>query len=299
MLNRADFGDHASYAQAMHAGGYDIHDRWGRQRYAVGDDDLGRALLASVPAPEQRPTPVSEYLTAKEFWKRYQSVAAANFTGVVLGWMLTVSWGSVGLSGGAAWKAHQAFMELMRKWHQERGLPNAWVWVRENSSTLGDHSHILVSLERWHEADFISWANRAVATITGSAPMAKSKDQPIQTVHLSRGHVRRHADIDAQWRLFQYVCKGLNPDEATPIWDHPKGNILAAHLINRPCRRQGWVTGLRSGSARALNSKRISELAAHPDWQADMTKDGVPFYDDRYLAAGRLEKDLAALKIWP
>jgi hypothetical protein len=297
MLNRTDFGDSASFAQAMHAGGYDIHDRWGRQRYAVGNDDLGRALLASVPAREQRPTPVSEYLTTKEFWKRYQSVAAANFTGVVLGWMLTVSWGSVGLADGRAWKAHQAFMELMRKWHQERGLPNAWIWVRENGSKLGDHSHILLSLERWHEADFIRWANGAVATITGSPPMAKSKDQRIQTVHLSAGHTLRFADIDAQWKLFQYICKGLNPRESTTVWDHDKGNILARHLINRHCQKQGMITGLRSGSARAFNTKRIAEIVAHPDWPLSMTEGGVPFYDDRYLAAGRLEKGLAALKI--
>lgn len=297
MLDRADFDDSASYARAMFAGGFDIQDRWGRQRYAVGNDDLGRALLASVPSRKQRPTRVSEYLTTKEFWKRYQSVAAANFTGVVLGWMLTVSWGSVGLSGGAAWKAHQAFMELMRKWHQERGLPNAWVWVRENGSKLGDHSHILVSLERWHEADFIRWANRAVETVTGTASKAKSNEQMIQTVHLSPGHSRRYADVEAQWKLFQYVCKGLNPAEATPIWDYDKGNILAAHLIHRHCRKPGLIIGLRSGSARAFNTQRVKEIAAHPDWPSHLTKDGVPFYDGRYLAAGRLAKDMAALRI--
>lgn len=297
MLNRADFGDSASYAQAMFAGGFDIQDRWGRHRYAVGNDDLGRSLLASVPVPQQRPTYVSEYLTTKEFWKRYHSVAVANFNGVVLSWMLTVSWGSVGLSGDAAWAAHKEFMELMRKWRQERGLPDAWVWVRENGPKRGDHSHILMSLERWHEADFIGWATRAVKTVTGTASFIKAEGQPLQTAHLSRGHVDRHRDIDAQWQLFQYVSKGLNPDEPTPIWDRDKGNILAARLINRPCEKTGQVTGLRSGSARALCAKRGTEIAGHPHWPMTMTADGKPFYDDRYLTAGRVEKGMAALNI--
>lgn len=295
MLDRAEFDDSASYAQAMFAGGFDIQDRWGRQRYAAGNDGLGRSLLASVPVPEQRPTYVSEYLTTKEFWKRYHSVAVANFNGIVLSWMLTVSWGSVGLSGGAAWAAHKEFMELMRKWRQERDLPAAWVWVRENGPKLGDHSHILVSLERWHEADFLGWALRAVKTVTGAAPMIRAEGQSVQTIHLSRGHVGRHSDVEAQWQLFQYVSKGLKPDEPTPIWDRDKGNILAARLINRRCEKTGLVTGLRSGSARALGYKRAAEVAAHSHWPMTMTAGGKPFYDDRYLTAGRLEKDMAAL----
>lgn len=296
MLDRADYGDAASYARAMFAGGFDVQDRWGRRRYALGDDDLSQALAASVPASIQRPVRVSEYLTAKEFWKRYHSVAVANFTGSVLSWMLTVSWGSVGLSGVAAWSAHKAFMELMRKWRRERDLPEAWVWVRENGPKLGDHSHILMSLERWHEADCLAWAMRAVKTVTGIAAMTKAEGQPIQTVHLSPGNVRRHSDVQAQWQLFQYVSKGLNPDEPTPIWDRNKGNILAANLINRPCEQAGLVLGQRSGSSRALSARRGAEVARHPDWPITLTADGRPFYDDRYLAAGRMERDLAALK---
>lgn len=297
MLNRADFGDAASYARAMFAGGFDVQDRWGRQQYALGDDDRSRALAASVPVPVQRPTYVSEYLTAKEFWKRYHSVAVANFTGLVLSWMLTVSWDSVGLSGGAAWSAHKAFMELMRKWRQERDLPEAWVWVRENGRTLGDHSHILMSLERRHEADCRAWAMRAVETITGVVPLTKTEGQPTQTVHLSRGHSTLHRDTAAQWRRFQYISKGLNPDEPTPIWDRDKGTILAADLISQRVEKTGLVVGQRSGSSRALSAKRGLEVADHPNWPPAMTANGKPFYDDRYLVSGRLEKDLAALKI--
>ncbi|GAW42542.1 hypothetical protein SH203_02960 [Brevundimonas sp. SH203] len=297
MLNRADFDDAASYARTMFAGGFDVQDKWGRQRYALGDDDRSRALAVSVPAPVQRRTCISEYLTTKEFWKRYHSVAVANFTGSVLSWMLTVSWDSVGLSGDAAWSAHKAFMELMRKWRRERDLPETWIWVRENGPKLGDHSHILISLERWHEADFLSWAMRAVKTVTGIAPLTKAEGQPIQTVHLSRGSVRRHSDIQAQWQLFQYMSKGLNPDEPSPIWDREKGNILAANLINRRCEKAGSVVGQRSGSSRALSAQRGIEVSRDPNWPSALTADGRPFYDDRYLAAGRLERDLAALKI--
>lgn len=187
----------------------------------------------------------------------------------------------------------------MRKWRRERDLPDAWVWVRENGPRLGDHSHILLSLERWHEADCLAWATRAVKTVTGTTPLTKAGGQPIQTVHLSRGSVRRHSDIQAQWQLFQYVSKGLNPDEPTPMLDRDKGNILAANLINRRCEKAGLVVGQRSGSSRALSARRGIEIARDPNWPSALTADGKPFYDDRYLAAGRLEQDLAALKfLW-
>lgn len=297
MLDRADFDDSTSYARAMFAGGFDVQDRWGRQRYGVGEDDLSRALTASVPVRSRRPVPTSEYLTTKEFWKRYTSVAAANFNGVVLSWMLTVSWGSLGLSGGAAWNAHKAFIELMRKWREERGLPPAWIWVRECGPKLGDHSHILISLHGTDEADFTAWARSAVETVTKRAPLSKAAGQPIETVDLSHGHAGRFRDVHAQWQLFQYVCKGLKPTAYTPIYDRPKGKLLARNLIHRRCENTGLVIGLRSGSSRALSTRRVSETASRAHWPEVMTKDGLPFYDDRYLAAGQLCEHLARLDI--
>ena len=116
-------------------------------------------------------------------------------------------------------------------------------------------------------------------------------------MHLSRGHATLHRDTAAQWRRFQYISKGLNPDEPTPIWDRDKGTILAADLISQRVEKTGLVVGQRSGSSRALSAQRGIEVSRDPNWPSALTADGRPFYDDRYLAAGRLERDLAALKI--
>ena len=93
------------------------------------------------------------------------------------------------------------------------------------------------------------------------------------------------------------MCKGVNPAAKSPIWDQAKGSILAARLVYNRCQKSGKVIGLRSSSSRALGSQQVSLIAASPDWPSQITQDGVPFYDGRYLAAGRMVDQIKRLNI--
>ena len=153
-----------------------------------------------------------------------------------------------------------------------------------------------------------------------SAGLETSGARPVARVIVDPGQPVLVGDVDLVLQGFVPFEEGGAPFDANALrnrWTLPvgsqfrqadwesaksgllrdKGTILAADLISQRVEKTGLVVGQRSGSSRALSAKRGLEVADHPNWPPAMTANGKPFYDDRYLVSGRLEKDLAALKI--
>lgn len=295
-MQRSDFDTAAEYAEWARRAGIDLIDRQGRRRGFDGAS--GSLALACVPVRQSKPLRRTHHLTAREFWKTYRGVALANLNGEVMASMLTISWGSLGLSGAAAWEAHKRFTELFRKWRQARGLSQSWFWVRERGAKLGDHSHIVMNLSWEYGLQLVRWAEGAVETISGQAALRRSRVQRVQTVHLRSERLRQDAEVVRQWELFQYLFKGLAPDEDVSIPGNGPGSMNASDLIVRSPRRQGLVVGKRSGLSTELGPAALAGfLEDHPLAFAIREGRGQVAYDDRFMVHARIRKGLRRLGI--
>ena len=295
-MQRSDFDTAAEFAEWARRAGIDLIDRQGRRR---GFEGASNSLaLAYVPVRQSKPLRRSDYLTGKEFWKAYRAVALANLNGEAMTAMLTISWGSLGLSGARSWAAHKGFTELFRKWRQARGLSQSWYWVRECGPEFGDHSHIVMNLDWEYGLQLVRWAERAVKTITDRAVLRPSRVQRLQTVHLKSERLRPDAQVVRQWELFQYLFKGLSPDEEVGIPGGGFGSMKAADLIGRSPRRQGQVVGKRSGMSRELGpSAQARFVEDYPLVFTTREGRGRVAYDDRFLVQAQIRQGLRRLDI--
>lgn len=295
-MQRSDFDTAADYVEWARRAGIDLIDHQGRRLGFEGAS--GSLALACIPVRQPKPLRRTHYLTEREFWKAYRGVALANLNGEVMAAMLTISWGSLGLSGAAAWEAHKRFTELFRKWRQARGLSQSWFWVRERGSKLGDHSHIVMNLSWEYGLQLVRWAEGAVETISGRASLRRSRVQRVRTVHLRSERLRQDLEVVRQWELFQYLFKGLAPDEEVGIPGGGPGSMNASDLIVRSPRRQGQVVGKRSGMSRELGPSALARfLEDHPLAFAFREGRGQVAYDDRFLVDAEIRDGLRRLDI--
>lgn len=295
-MQRSDFDTAHDYAEWARRSGLDYVDRQGRPRGCGGAS--GSLALACVPVRKPKPLRQSRYLTGGEFWKTYRGVALANLNGEVLASMLTISWGSVDLSGAAAWAAHRRFIELFRKWRQARGMSQSWFWVRERGSKLGDHSHIVMQLDWEFELELHRWAERAFETVTEQPALRASRSRLLQTAHLRSQRMRIEDQVARQWAFFQYLFKGLPMDEAVAVPGLIRGSMPAANLISRPLRSQGLVIGKRSGLSKALGPSAVADfMAEYPLAFPARERLGEVAYGDRFLVCGETERRIQRLNI--
>lgn len=294
-MQRSDFDTAAEYAEWARRSGVDYVDRQGRPRGCGGAS--GSLAFACVPVRKRKPFRQSRHLTAREFWKAYRGVALANLNGEVLSSMLTISWGSVGLSGEAAWAAHQRFIELFRKWRQGQGVSQSWFWVRERGSKLGDHSHIVMQLGWEYRRMLVRWAEGAVETVSGQRALRPTRGRPVRTVHLRSDRMRLDDEVARQWAFFQYLFKGLSLDEEVGVPGLDHGSMLAADLIHRPPRDPGLVIGNRSGLSKALGPGAVDAFEADYPLAFARVGLGEVAYDDRFLVRGETDRRVQRLNI--
>lgn len=132
------------------------------------------------------------------------------------------------------------FLERMRKWLLYRGVIPAYVWVIENGSVIGFHSHIAVFVPSEHWAAF---KRAAPAWVDGDVDKSTTN---FQRTRLSFGISRLNG---VKGRL-RYMLKGCNNE--------------AANLFSIRQSSQGTVIGRQCGTSENIGrtaQQRHSEIS--------------------------------------
>jgi hypothetical protein len=200
-----------------------------------------RARIFQRGGARPRRDKISKALDVKQVQQIMQAIIAANVIGLPFNRFITIHWERAGLTGHDAARATSRFLKLASDNLASKGLPFAYVWVRENDDgdgSKGDHVHILAHLPKGRSLG--RWQRRWIKGIIGKAYPTGA----ILTRVIAR-HSEAPNTIPALYRLnlailSDYVLKGASFDAAkafaVPTW-----------------RLGGKVTGQRMGMSRKLS----------------------------------------------
>lgn len=94
---------------------------------------------------------VSRFLTKAQVSCLAQAIFSAAQLGLPLNRFITIHWERAGVhEAKSAWATAQ-FLKYVRDWVAKKGLPFAYVWIRENDygdGSKGDHVHILAHIPK-------------------------------------------------------------------------------------------------------------------------------------------------------
>lgn len=111
---------------------------------------------------------VSYFLTEPQATRLAQAMLNAFHIGLPLNRFITIHWERAGIpETKAAWATAQ-FLKYARDWLATKGLPFAYVWIRENDDgdrSKGDHVHILAHIPNGQSAGRLQ--RRWIKRITG------------------------------------------------------------------------------------------------------------------------------------
>ncbi|GJD93129.1 rolling circle replication-associated protein [Methylobacterium iners] len=198
-------------------------------------------------------------LTTKQFRQGYEGIALSNCFGGVLNTFLSITWSRVGITEPAAVaEAHQRYLELLRKACRKHGKPYGLVWVIENGRRHGLHSHILMVMPKADKQWLRRQVELAVQTISGRNVHWRLGTRAARLLH------RWDRDVTAQWRLFQYMMKGLVAPKERRLIDPERSAVpLAVQKAARlKLKSQGLVTTKRFGVSRNLDRKNVAAIRA-------------------------------------
>lgn len=109
----------------------------------------GKPRIFSRGGARNRNCNVSYFLTKAQVSKLARAILGAVQLGVPLNRFITIHWDRAGVPAGkSAWATAQ-FLKFARDWLTKKGLPFAYVWIRENGhgdGNKGDHVHILAHI---------------------------------------------------------------------------------------------------------------------------------------------------------
>lgn len=210
---------------------------------------------------------LTQALSTKQFRQGYEAIAAANYLGNVLNTFLSITWSRVGITEPAAVaEAHRRYLELLRKaclsCRDEDGkkcVVYGLVWVIENGRRHGLHSHILMVMPKARKAWLRRQVELAVETISGRNVHWRLGTRAVRILH------RQDRDVIAQWRLFQYMMKGLVVPKERRLIDPEQSRVPmpVQQAARVKLRSQGLVTTKRFGVSRNLDRKNVAALRAH------------------------------------
>jgi hypothetical protein len=107
---------------------------------------------------------VTHNLSEKQVKDIYTAINKSVAIGLPLNRMINVHWERAGISTRGAIAATGQLLKYARDWLTRRGLPFAYVWIRENDDgdgSKGDHVHILAHIPRGMTLRLgRSWINR-------------------------------------------------------------------------------------------------------------------------------------------
>lgn len=243
----------------MRQGGIDPVDRNGRPRIPLGSGFESQLVRATYRLRQPRAPYESRVLTNEDCTRLYKGVAVANLAGLILNTFVTVSWELTGLSGGSSIRKQQgSFQERIAKWfayrrEQEPRFPRyAGIWVNEVGKTLGQHTHYLLHVPPTHYQLFRHWVARSVAKATVSTRSSlgmTAKGKPLYVTDMKDlGY-----DTDAQWRVFRYMTKGLDPEELVSVFRERRHMLASEYAGLSVLTDEGLIEGKRCGRSRAIS----------------------------------------------
>ncbi len=257
-LTRADFDTADDYARYLLQAGLipeSVHTpQW--MRGASGKYvELFRAS-ADLKPTAIRAAKSARHIAASDFENAYRAASFSNWSGTVMNVHLTIVWETVEKREDLEIRrCLEKFLERFRKWNSERSFATRWIYVQERVPSRGLHTHILASVDKLNRTDFERWALRCIKTVSGRIP--------IQNVQKGKTIVIRHRandDVSTQWRLFQYLMKGVDPDAEIPdIQDRRKRRPIT-EVAGLRYRKQGNIFTKRVGVSRSLD--RNARMAA-------------------------------------
>lgn len=210
---------------------------------------------------------LTQALSTKQFRQGYEAIALANCFGNVLNTFLSITWSRVGITEPAAVAdAHRRYLELLRKAclscrdeDGRRSVLYGLVWVIENGRRHGLHSHILMVMPRARKAWLRRQVESAVKTISGRSVHSRLGTRAVRILH------RQDRDVIAQWRLFQYMMKGLVTPKERRLIDPDQARVPmpVQQAARVKLRSQGLVATKRFGVSRNLDRKNVVALRAH------------------------------------
>ncbi|MDD4911063.1 MAG: hypothetical protein PHP57_02100 [Sideroxydans sp.] len=167
------------------------------------------------PGDDQTPP---THITQAQFIELYSGVCFANNAfGVALNTHVTIHWGALGIDDQieAASVLQEQFIHHLKAWmrykkaaHKDRFSGNSeyelcWIYSHENSPYGGFHTHLIVGIPDLFRKEFAIWTKHRFQEIS------KTKELHDKAIFI---RTNRSTPITSQWHLFQYICKGLNPD---------------------------------------------------------------------------------------
>jgi hypothetical protein len=294
-FSRDDFLDGDDYLRALREGGF---EPTAEELRAGGSGPNARLLSAIFDEAElaaKRKPRVSTVINSYEIFKVYSAVAFSNRQGVVLNVHLTIVWSTVRPGEDALFAGFlQRFQELARKWCIERQLPFHGIYCWENGTRNGLHSHILMHVPRLYADHFRRWADKAIKTTTGKAPVVKKRsDKKPSTLRIVH---RRETEIRTQWHLFRYLMKGVWLQAGFRNRRENCKPYKYLGLFKIAPRAQGLVTGKRVGVFRAIDDA-AQKRAGFDDAYERLLNGQDPLTDEFFKAYQREEqqRELASL----
>ncbi|WP_018259641.1 hypothetical protein [Methylobacterium sp. WSM2598] len=207
---------------------------------------------------------LTQALSTKQFRQGYEAIALANCFGKVLNTFLSITWSRVGITDPAAVaEAHRRYLELLRKAclscrdeDGKRCVPYALVWVIENGRRHGLHSHILMVMPKARKPWLRRQVEFAVKTISGQSVQRRLGTRAVRILH------RHDRDVIAQWRLFQYMMKGLVVPKERRLLDPEQARVPVPvqQAARVKLRSQGLVATKRFGVSRNLDRMNVAAL---------------------------------------
>lgn len=200
------------------------------------------------------------YITKKQFINLHSAVSFANYNGVALNAHITISWGQLGYTNHseAAKALTDGFFKPLDDWYAnnnkvELGVrhvrPLYWIYSHECSKKLGFHTHILAGIPLEIRREFKGWARNRIEAL------AKIKQPPKEVLDIDSPPSDL---IGRQWRRFQYLCKGLDPNAKVRIAGYQRC-VRLYDLLECPyespgrieCKKRVGTSGNLSAAARA------------------------------------------------
>jgi hypothetical protein len=171
----------------------------------------------------------SDALTNKQ---TAEIIAAAQFAariGLPFNRHLTIHWEAAGVPDCEGAAATAAFLTLARDWLRKRGVPFAWLWVRENGDGKGSHVHILLHCRPELGRAFAGMQRRWLRRVTGKP----YRPRTIRTARIG-GTLRAFETAPAVYadnlaRVVVYLLKGASPEAARALGikrPEPGGRII-------------------------------------------------------------------------
>jgi len=163
-------------------------------------------------------------LTVEQFINLYSAVAFANSGGIILGAHVIIAWKLAGYEDHNEISAAlgDKFIKHYSQWCRDNELSPLWVYTHECSTQMGLHTHFLCAVPEDLTAAFRKWVNKRLGEISRIKPLPK------RVVKVVAPPSNR---LDRQWRMFQYICKGVVPYGTIKSAQPDGESVFVADLI--------------------------------------------------------------------